>query len=69
MIPVVPVVPVRMCCGYRHHGPTCPDGMTRCCICFGRFPVDQLAVDESGLIDVCQACSVLDQTPPTSGGR
>jgi hypothetical protein len=52
---------VRLCCGQRHRGPVCPDGLVMCCVCFARVPVDGLAVLDSGpgprvYEDVCVAC-------------
>lgn len=49
--------PVRLCCGKRHFGPMCPDGMVMCCLCFGRFAVDQLNVVDGQREDVCKQCS------------
>lgn len=56
--PVVqpPQPPMRLCCFTRHFGPTCPDGLTMCCICFDRFPPDQLCVEDGQIIDVCHSC-------------
>lgn len=52
------MIPIRVCCGQRHAGPVCPDGLVMCCICFRRVPVDQLAVDpaDGRRWDVCQQC-------------
>ena len=33
---------VRLCCGQRHSGTVCPDGMVVCCICFERVSQQQL---------------------------
>ena len=33
---------VRLCCGQRHSGTVCPDGMVMCCICFERVSQQQL---------------------------
>lgn len=49
--------PVRLCCGQRHMGAVCPDGKVMCCLCFGRFGVDQLATDKGQPTDVCQPCA------------
>lgn len=58
--------PVRSCCGQRHYGPVCPDGLVMCCHCFNRFPKDRLALAEEGdgldpssapiYLDVCRTC-------------
>ena len=50
--------PVRLCCGQRHAGVQCPDGLVWCCMCFERFPVDQLYLDpaDGKRVDVCQTC-------------
>ena len=58
--------PVRPCCGQRHHGPVCPDGLVMCCICFNRVPKDRLALLDDGdgatsesapiYEDVCRTC-------------
>lgn len=49
--------PVRLCCGERHWGIQCPDGLVMCCICFKRFHTDQLARDQDGRhTDVCKGC-------------
>lgn len=55
--------PTRLCCGQRHWSAACPDGKVMCCICFGRFSLDEL--DEAdrledgtdgGRTDVCRQC-------------
>ena len=52
-----PTAPMRLCCFHRHYGPTCPDGLTMCCVCFERYPYDQLVADGfGGKIDVCLPC-------------
>jgi len=58
--------PIRVCCGQRHHGPVCPDGLVMCCICFNRVSRDRLALLEEGdgssvesapiYEDVCRTC-------------
>lgn len=51
--------PVRICCGQRHWGAVCPDGLVMCCHCFKRFPKEELmrdAVDSSKRWDVCLTC-------------
>lgn len=48
---------VRICCGQDHAGAVCPDGLVMCCICFSRFPVSDLFVDQDGdRWDVCAGC-------------
>jgi hypothetical protein len=50
--------PVRACCAQRHYGPVCPDGLVMCCLCFQRFEVSELSVEEDGAtVDVCRECS------------
>jgi hypothetical protein len=50
--------PVRLCCGQRHYGAVCPDGLVMCCLCFERFPVEQLQVVALGQYeDVCLLCA------------
>lgn len=50
--------PVRLCCGQRHFGLQCPDGLVMCCLCFNRFPLDELNETEDGLKeDVCLTCA------------
>lgn len=52
--------PVRLCCGQRHMGPVCPDGKTMCCVCFDRFNMDDLMMDDDGVyFDVCKGCEPL----------
>ena len=49
--------PYRICCGQQHWGAVCPDTMVMCCICFHRFPQEELAVDADGTKwDVCKGC-------------
>lgn len=48
--------PVRLCCGQRHYGVVCPDGMVMCCLCFFRFKVEDLAIEEDTPIDICKPC-------------
>lgn len=58
--------PIRVCCGQRHHGPVCPDGLVMCCACFKRVPKDRLALLEEGdgldpssapiYVDMCRTC-------------
>lgn len=49
--------PVRICCGQRHFGAQCPDGLVMCCLCFERVPVDRLVRDATGApVDVCLRC-------------
>lgn len=54
--------PYRLCCMQRHNGPTCADGKVMCSICFGRFDVADLHVDDEGQAwDVCKLCEARDQ--------
>ena len=54
--------PVCMFCGQRHLGPPCTDGLVVCCLCYERFPVDQLHVLPSGDVeDVCRACAMEEE--------
>ena len=54
--------PVRLCCGHRHYGAQCPDGLVMCILCFERVPVSELHVTEDGRPeDVCKACNVLEE--------
>jgi hypothetical protein len=48
--------PVRLCCGERHYGAICPDGLVMCCLCFFRVPISELSKDGEQLTDVCQRC-------------
>ena len=58
--------PIRICCGQRHYGPVCPDGLVMCCICGNRVTKDRLALVEEGdgaapdsapiYEDVCRTC-------------
>lgn len=50
------ITPLRVCCMQRHGGVQCPDGLVMCCICFDRFTVDQLAVDDGSRVNVCAEC-------------
>lgn len=54
MMPDTP--PTRLCCGTRHWTVTCPDGLVMCCICFGRFPVNELHEVRAGHENVCLEC-------------
>jgi hypothetical protein len=54
--------PVRLCCGKRHFGPQCPDGKVMCCLCFDRFPVDELSETADGhKQDVCKSCDEMER--------
>ena len=55
--------PVRLCCGQRHVGVQCPDGLVMCCLCFKRFPVEGLSVDpnDGKPWDVCIGCRQEEQ--------
>lgn len=48
--------PVRLCCWERHIGVQCPDGLVMCCLCFSRFSIDDLAVEDGTTTNVCQKC-------------
>lgn len=57
MSDLLPFAPVRLCCGKRHRGVVCPDGLVPCCLCFGRFPLEMLSKDDDGnLLDICLEC-------------
>lgn len=45
---MTPELPVRLCCGQRHVGAECPDGLVMCCLCFERVPKEQLVIMETG---------------------
>ena len=50
--------PVRLCCGQRHFGVECPDGMVMCCLCFERVSQDKLNVAADGRKEnVCKKCA------------
>jgi hypothetical protein len=50
--------PVRVCCGHRHAGTVCPDGLVMCCLCFDRVPFDRLHVLGDGSREnVCVDCA------------
>lgn len=49
-------IPVRLCCGERHLGAVCPDGQVMCCMCFERFPIEELAFEGGAPVDVCVPC-------------
>ena len=52
------LTPVRLCCGQRHFGSVCPDGMVMCCLCFERVSQDKLNVASNGKKeDVCNECA------------
>jgi len=55
---VTPPAPVRLCCGQRHRGVQCPDGLVMCCVCFDRFQVHLLNRDVAGTLEnVCKGCA------------
>lgn len=63
------VDPVRLCCGQRHDGARCPDGLVMCCHCFGRFPDTELMRDEhdpSKRWDVCLGCAEIERVQVVS---
>ena len=54
----LPIDPVLLCCGQRHMTTQCPDGLTMCALCFGRFPIDQLNRTYDGIPEnVCVNCA------------
>lgn len=53
--------PVRLCCGERHWGVQCPDGLVMCQLCFDRVPLNELHVTDEGQVeDVCQKCAEME---------
>ena len=60
--PTISEPPARLCCGERHYGAQCPDGLVMCCLCFDRFPVGELNVGEDGRPEnVCKGCTAIEQ--------
>lgn len=59
--------PVRLCCMRRHDGPVCPDGKVMCCLCFGRFAVEELNVSDGTPEDVCVACAENERRAAANG--
>lgn len=55
-----PFVPYRVCCGQQHVGPQCPDGLVMCCLCFDRFPINELNAIGDEVEDVCKPCARAD---------
>lgn len=54
---------IRPCCGQRHAGPVCPDGKVMCCLCFDRFELADLHVEDDGTkVDVCRSCAASEAT-------
>ena len=55
--------PIRLCCMQRHYGVVCPDRKVMCCLCFGRFSLDELNVLEDGFSkeNVCIDCARHEQ--------
>ena len=52
------MIPFRSCCGKRHRGVVCPDGMVMCCHCFCRFHPDDLNTAPDGEKEnVCVECA------------
>jgi hypothetical protein len=49
--------PMRLCCGQRHFGPVCPDGLVMCCLCFKRVNQDNLNITSEGKENVCRKCA------------
>lgn len=52
---------MRLCCGQRHYGVVCPDGLVMCCICYRRVPQRDLASEDGQRVDVCSVCMVKEQ--------
>lgn len=51
--------PVRICCGQRHWGAVCNDGLVMCSLCFNRFLKDELmrdTEDSQKRWDICLKC-------------
>lgn len=61
--PRLAIDPIKLCCGAKmsaHRGPQCPDDKVMCCICFERFQVPDLSVDEGQSVDVCKSCAAME---------
>lgn len=59
---MIPEPPVRLCCGERHWGVVCLDGLTLCPICFERYAEHELYVDDAGQVwDVCVYCKSAEE--------
>ncbi len=58
-----PEAPVRLCCGQRHWGAVCPDGLVMCCLCFERVTQDKLNVNDGKKEDVCLECARIESKP------
>ena len=57
--------PVRLCCGKRHFGVVCPDGMVMCALCFKRVHQSELSRGSSGRLEnVCQKCKEIEPNEP-----
>ena len=61
--------PYRVCCLQRHWGPQCEDGKVMCCLCFDRFPVEELALEDGTPIDICKPCYEADMAEATRRGK
>lgn len=55
--------PIRACCGQRHMGARCPDGLVMCCVCFDRVPISRLSSLDGRPQDVCLSCEPKVRTP------
>lgn len=56
------MIPVRSCCGQRHLGAECPDGLVMCALCFDRVPKDRLYLLPNGAReDVCVDCAANEE--------
>jgi hypothetical protein len=52
----------RLCCGQRHDGVQCPDGLVMCAICYNRVdPLHLNPLPEGGWENVCRMCHVEDR--------
>lgn len=56
-----PEPPARLCCGQKHWGVVCPDGLVMCQLCFERVPISKLHLTENGQPeDVCSECAAIE---------
>ena len=56
--------PTRLCCGQRHYGVVCLDGMVMCCLCFERVTVADLHDEDGRPVNVCRPCADAEATRP-----
>jgi hypothetical protein len=40
-----------------------------CCLCFDRFPVEELALEDGTPIDICKPCYAADKAEAARRGR